>query len=152
MDTKRQRLRRNQLDRQLLSLRDILPQAVPAGGWVRAIREALGMNLSSFARRLHVAVSTAHQLEHAEASGTITLRRLRSAADALECDVAIVLVPRAPLSEIVERRAYQIALARLRRVGHTMTMEEQGVPDHEFDAMVKEAASEMLLKGEPIWE
>lgn len=110
------------------------------------------MSLSVFARRLGVAASTAHQLEQAEVDNTITLRRLRAAADALECDVEIVFLPRAPLCEIVERRAYQKALAQLRRVEHSMSMEEQGVLIPQFDAIVKEVATEMLLKGEQIWE
>ncbi len=152
MDAKRQRLRRTQLDRQLLPLHSTLPKSLPTGGWIKTIREALGMNLAVFARRLGVAASTAHQLENAEAHDTLTLKRLRAAADALECDVAIVFLPRAPLSEIVERRAYLRALNQLKRVEHSMFMEEQGVSTTEFDEIVKETASEMLLKGEQIWE
>ncbi|MBX7135197.1 MAG: mobile mystery protein A [Fimbriimonadaceae bacterium] len=152
MDNKRQSLRRQQLDRQLLPLRDVLPPSAPPGGWVKAIREALGMNLPAFARRLGIAASTAYQLEQAEASGSITLNRLKGAAAAVECDVFVVLVPRSSLNEVVESRAREKALNRLQRVGHTMSIEDQAVSQEEFEDMVKEAASEIRYSGEKIWD
>src|SRR5580658_2841832 len=97
MDRARRLLRLQQLDRQLRGVE--IPQA-PRDGWIRAIREALGLSLEDLAQRLGLASrTTAHQLERAEVSETITLRRLRAAADALGCDLAVVLIPRKPLSE-----------------------------------------------------
>lgn len=126
----------------------------PSGGWVRAIREALGMSLAAFTRRLGLAsASTAHQIEASEAKGTISIHRLRAAADALGCDLAVVLIPRQPLSQLMQDRARQVVAARMRRVGHSMKMEEQGVADASFEAMVEEAANELLRReGARLWD
>ncbi len=154
MDSNRQQLRRRQLDQQLIPLRSALPTAIPAGGWIHAIREALGMSLQTFASRLGLAsASTAHQLERAEVAETITVKRLRAAADALGCDVAIVLVPRVPLADMSEARARKKATDRIQRLGHSMVMEGQGVPYGFQDEMIQKATKDILEKGDPkLWE
>ena len=73
MDAKRRKLRRQQLDAQLLPFANLAAVDPPNGGWVRAVREALGMSLATFAARIGVASSsTAYQLEQAEVDGGIT--------------------------------------------------------------------------------
>ena len=67
------------------------------------------MSARQLAERVGVQVSTLLGAEHNEASGSISLRQLRRVADALDCDVRYVLVPRSPLCERVERRAEAFA-------------------------------------------
>lgn len=145
-------LRRRQLDRQLQTLKGLLP-STPETGWVRTVREALGMSLAAFGRRLGIAQSTAHQIEQAEISGSITLNRLRAAADALGCDVSVVLIPRKPLAEAVEDRAFELARERIGRVGHTMALESQGVSDAVLQEMIGNMAREIVERGDArLWE
>jgi len=97
--------------------------------------------------------STAYQLEQAETDGGITLRRLRVAANALGCDIAVVLIPRIPLTQFAEQRAAEKARERLRRVGHSMTMEDQSVGGPDMDEITRQTAQEILEKGGPaLWE
>ena len=112
------------------------------------------MSLATFATKLGVASSsTAYQLEQAEADGGITLKRLRVAANALGCDVAVVLIPRVPLTQFAEQRATEKARERLRRVGHTMAMEDQGVGGPDMDEITTQTAQEILDKGgSALWE
>ena len=72
-----------------------LPPRPPAG-WLRAIREALGMTSGVLAERLGVTASGARKLEQAEAVDAITLGTLRRVAEALDCDLQYALVPRRP--------------------------------------------------------
>src|SRR5512140_2671138 len=73
------------LDQQLRPLRTMDPLIRPERGWIRAIREAVGMTTGQFAKRLGVAQPRVAALERAEANEAVTLKSLRQAAEALDC-------------------------------------------------------------------
>ena len=66
----------------------------PPSGWIKAVREALGMTSAYLAKRLGITLSTATRLELSEAEDRITLATLRRAAEALDCELHYALVPR----------------------------------------------------------
>jgi transcriptional regulator with XRE-family HTH domain len=66
----------------------------PAAGWLRTVREALGLTLADLAKRLGNSPPAVRSFEQAEAEDRITLASLRRAAAAMGCDVIYVLVPR----------------------------------------------------------
>ncbi|MCF4120547.1 mobile mystery protein A [Antribacter sp. KLBMP9083] len=103
--------------------------ARPAGGWVRAIRSALGMSTTDLARRLGVTPVAVRKLEASERAGTARLDTLARAADAMGCDLVYAFVPRASLEEIVRDQAEKVAAEQLRRVETTMALEDQRVED-----------------------
>ena len=73
------RLRAQQIDRMVQPLRSVkLPR--PPRGWIRALREAMGVSSSELARRLKANRSLASQQEKAEVDDRITLRSLRACA------------------------------------------------------------------------
>ncbi len=117
-----QRLRRRQLDARLAAHPRPAP---PRDGWIRAIREALGMTLAQLGARLGVTPQSVQDLEVRERDGTITLERLRQAADALGCDVVVTVVPRTSLEAIVATQARARLLAERAHVVHTMRLEAQ---------------------------
>lgn len=100
----------------------------PSGGWIRALRTALGMSLQQVATRLGIAKQSMARLEANEATDAITLKSLRRAAEALDCQLVYALVPRegslqAQLQKQATRKARDIVYA----VDHTMQLEAQGV-------------------------
>ena len=99
----------------------------PRLGWVRAIREALGMSASALARRLGMTHAGVRKLEAAESSEAITLGSLRKLAAALDCELRYALVPRTTLSEQLKERAHKVALDQLRPIAHSMALEDQAV-------------------------
>jgi len=124
--------------------RDLAPRraqrvVAPPKGWIRAIRDALGMTTRELADRLGVRQPAIVQLEQAEAAGGITLETLRRVADALGCDLEYALVPRKPLDELVRDQARKKARAQIDRVDATMALEGQRT-----DADVRERELEML--------
>jgi predicted DNA-binding mobile mystery protein A len=74
--------------------------ARPPRGWVRAVREALGMSAAALAARLGTTAGAVTRLEQSEASDRIRLETLRRAADALGCDLVYLLIPRSPLTAV----------------------------------------------------
>ena len=120
----------------------------PRGGWLRAIREALGMSTAQIAGRLGVAQQSIVKFERNEAAGKITLQSLERVAKALGCRVTYAVVPEKPLAEIRRERALALADSLIIPVAHSMKLEAQGVSDKETRRQRKELADE-LLRGSP---
>ncbi|MBI2225187.1 MAG: helix-turn-helix domain-containing protein [Betaproteobacteria bacterium] len=99
------KLRLEQMDAILGDLKVRALPPAPAGGWLRAIRQALGMTTRQLAARVGVQLSTLLTAERNEAAGTIGLNQLRRVAAALDCEVRYVVVPREPLKKRLEKRA-----------------------------------------------
>jgi predicted DNA-binding mobile mystery protein A len=99
--------------------------AVPRGGWLRAVREALGMPRPELARRMGVSYTTVQHIEANELAGTAQLDSVRRAADALGCDLVYALIPRVPLEQQVDAQARKKAAESLAPVEHTMLLEDQ---------------------------
>jgi predicted DNA-binding mobile mystery protein A len=66
----------------------------PRGGWLRAVRKALGLRAVDMAVDLKVTPSMVFQLERSEWENTITLRRLDEVARIMECQLVYAIVPR----------------------------------------------------------
>lgn len=124
--------------------------AKPYGGWVRAIREALGMRAEDLADRMGVSQPSVTRLESNERTGSIRLDTLQRVADALECDVVYALVPRRSLDEMVKQRARTRALERLGRVAHTMALEDQALSSEQLERRVRDIA-DMYLTMPGLW-
>jgi predicted DNA-binding mobile mystery protein A len=131
-----------------------LPPRPPAG-WLRAIREALGMTSTVLAARLEISGSGVRKLEQAEAADAITLGTLRRAAMALDCELQYALVPRRPLREMRRQKALQLAHQWQQRAGRTMALEAQAVgsPAAAADQRLEAIAEEILrTSGTRLWE
>jgi predicted DNA-binding mobile mystery protein A len=122
----------------------------PPKGWIRAIRDALGMSSEQLARRVSLRSQSIDDWEKAEANGSIQLRTLRRAADALDCTLVYALIPKTSLEDTVQSRARKIAKRELRRVAHTMRLEDQGTDEREQEAQINEYIRDNL-KDRDIW-
>jgi predicted DNA-binding mobile mystery protein A len=71
---------------------------MPARGWLRAVREAVGLTQGSVAARASVKRQSYSQFETAEEKGTITLGSLRRAAEAMDCELVYFLIPKESVS------------------------------------------------------
>jgi|SRR5664279_2279549 len=125
----------------------------PSRGWIRAIRETLGMTTRQLADRLGVKQPSLAELETSEAAGTITVKSLERAAEALGCRLVYALVPLKPLAETLKERALQLARRKLTAVEQTMRLEDQEVHGK---AKQREAerrlAEELLRKPARLWD
>lgn len=127
---------RIRLDARLGALQPVDRYAVPPKGWLRAIRDALGMTGAQLGRRLGVSPQSIDALERSEATGTVKLATLRRAAEALDCTLVYALVPNSPLETTVQRRARALAMRELNRVDHTMKLEAQGTEKRAIESKI----------------
>jgi predicted DNA-binding mobile mystery protein A len=121
----------------------------PAVGWLRTIREALGMGAAAVARRLEITASGVRKLEQAEAADAITLATLRRMAEALDCELQYVLVPRRSLSAMRFQQALKLAKEWQQRAGRTMALEDQAIeaPSASTQQRLEAMAQEILDSG-----
>lgn len=142
---------RARLDARLLVLQPVERFRPPAMGWIRAIRDALGMSGAQLARRLGISPQSANALEKSEAGGTIQLDTLRRAAEALDCTLVYALVPNTSLETAVTQRARSVATRDLQRVAHTMKLEDQETGAAGMEERVESYVRDVLRDRE-IWE
>jgi predicted DNA-binding mobile mystery protein A len=141
---------RQRLDDRLLALKPEDRFRPPPKGWVRAIRDAVGMTGVQFAKRLDMRPQSVEALEKSEANGSIQLKTLRRAAEALDCTLVYALVPKSSFGGAVRARARQIAIRDLGRVAHTMKLEAQDTGDANLEARI-EAYIRDVLKERDLW-
>src|SRR3984957_17846674 len=96
---------RRYFDGRLERLRFTPYEPRPPKGWIRAIRQSLGMSSSELATRMGVGQSTISGLERSELRGSIKLDTLRRAARALDCDLVYYLAPRGTLEDVAMAQA-----------------------------------------------
>ena len=145
-------LGRKHLERRLAPLRG-LDFVRPQHGWLRAIREALGMTTRQLAQRMGKVQSAVVDMEKSEARESISLTSLRQAAEAMDCELVYAIVPRVPIDEILRARATELASQQLARVSHTMALENQSLSGTDQEAELERLIDE-LLRGSPtrLWD
>lgn len=139
-------LARRHLERRVAPLRGRQDLLRPPHGWLRAIRDALGMTTRQLARRMGKVQSAIVDMEKSEARETASLAKLREAAAAMDCTLVYALVPNRPINEILRARAEEIAERQLARASHTMALENQGLDQQALTAE-RERLIEELLRG-----
>lgn len=84
------------------------------------------MTMKQLGSRLGMSPQSVLDLEAREQSETISVAKLRQAAEALDCELRIVFVPRPSLEETLRRQATLKAREERDRLTHTMRLEAQG--------------------------
>ena len=148
-------LQRLRLDQQLEPARPALAALRrPRGGWIRAIRVALGMTVQQLAQRAGISQPSVSQMEKSEAAGRIRLDTLQRIADALDCELVYALVPRRPLSEVVSERRKKVAMQRYSRAAHSMALENQldesskTILDAKIEAIIRDIRPQEVWRDE----
>lgn len=136
---------REQLDKKLAFLKDLASSGMPPQGWIKAIREALGLSASQLGKRAGIDQSRISRLENAEKNGDLKLSSLQKIAKALNMKFVYGFVPYGTedtLEAIVRKQAERIALRRIKTLDRTMRLEKQALSAEEQ----KKALNDMIEK------
>ncbi len=139
------KLLREQLDKKLSKLREFSVQGLTSLGWIRTIREALGMTSNDLASRVGVNQSRIIHMEQAEVDGNIKISTMKKIADALEMDFVYAFVPRTSLNDMVREQARLLALKKMERLDHTMRLEMQELSSEEKEKALKDMIDKILI-------
>ena len=137
---------RKQLERRLAPIRH-LQLAPPPRGWIKAIRESLGMSARQLATRMGIGTSRIDVIEKAEVSGATTLRTLRQAATAMNCAFVYAFVPIESLDDILRNRATIKARQEISRLNHTMLLENQSLIKADLDDQQQKTIDRILSRS-----
>lgn len=145
-------LMKRQVIRELQKLTDLKLVIKPSSGWIRTIREALGMTAEQLGKRLHAIQQRVSAIEKAEPIGALRIKTLEEVALALNCDLVYFLVPKQPIEKMLERQAYKIARKRIEQSSHSMDLEEQSISEEEKRRQIDKLAKELLVKkSKELW-
>jgi len=122
----------------------------PGSGWIRAIRQALGLSQADLARRVGVSSGAINKLEHAEVPGGITISKLSQIARALDCSLVYALVPNSTLEETVMKQARSKARELLRHTADTMVLKDQPIDEGRHDEALEITARQLVASGK-LW-
>lgn len=142
------RLMRRQVQERLDSFSNLARESTPKIGWVRLIRDALGISSRKLAQKLGCSQSNVVYIEKSEREGSITLNTLGNTARALNCKLVYCLIPEKPLNQILEDKAREIAVNLVYNVNHSMKLEGQGLPETKLKQQIEDLVQE-FMHGNP---
>lgn len=144
---------RKALDSKIASLPPLQKMQRPHKGWIRAVKEALGMSSKQLAARLGVSSPRITALEKSEVDETVTLASLRRAAEALDCALVYSFVPKGSFEEVLQNRARRIAADIIGKVDHTMRLEAQNLQSDKLNEEIENLAAQILREQHKIiWD
>ena len=123
---KKNKLQIEQLESKIKVYTPITKIAVPPTGWLKAVRLALGMSLQQLANRISITKQSVQEMEQREKDGSISLKSLREAANALDMELVYGFVPKdGSLDALIDRKARELATQIVYRTSNTMKLEDQ---------------------------
>ncbi|NTU70959.1 MAG: mobile mystery protein A [Coriobacteriia bacterium] len=139
---------REVLDRRLTPLQPATQFAPPRLGWIRAIRDALGMSAAELATRMGISGASVRSLEQKELTGGIRVSSLRRAAEAMDCTLVYAFVPNTSLDATVRRQAQRVLDEQIGRTRQTMALEAQ---EGEVRASAVDAQLDSIIGSARLW-
>ena len=129
----------------LKSAKNIVPQS---SGWIKTVREAIGMTVSQLAARLGVTQPRITKMESNE--DNLKLSTMKKAAEAMNCEFVYYFKPRTTFQNLVDEQAQKKAAEVLKTVNVNMSLENQEIAEYE---VVKDFASDLInTKIKQIWD
>ncbi len=125
--------------------------ARPPRGWIRFIREALGMSSKALASRVGVSPTTMSETEKAEYEEGITLKRLRRVAESMDCDLVYYFLPKKPIPELIEQRARYLAEQKLREIQSLVDLDSSSIPEDFIESKIQDEVEELKF-SKKLWD
>lgn len=154
MNTAKQKLVLEQLDKKIHALSSMEASASMSDGWIYTVRKALNMSLRQLAAKMGVTAQNVKKLEQGEKGGSISLRKLKETADALDMKFVYAFLPKdGSLEKLIEKKAAQKAKEIVGRTSHTMSLEDQKNSDQRLQKAVDQK-TEMIVRELPryLWD
>lgn len=147
-------LRRSQLDRKFATLQSHMGSLkMPGKGWVREIRNALGMSLQDLASRLGVIAPRINKIEKDEVAGKVTLETMSKVAEAMNCEFVYFLIPKGgSLQATIEEQARKAASEILKSVNVSMALEDQDTAKSAKAKMLRQVIHELITNERKLWK
>jgi predicted DNA-binding mobile mystery protein A len=139
------KLQLQQLNEKLAQLTDLQHVIVPPIGWIKAIRNGIGMSMEQLGKKLSITKQGVMDIEKREKEGAITIKSMQEIAKAMDMKLVYGFVPNAgSLEQMIETRAIEMAKKIVERTSNTMKLEDQANSKERIEKAIKERASEII--------
>jgi predicted DNA-binding mobile mystery protein A len=136
-----------QLNSKMLAFSSLQKVATPPTGWIKAIRNAIGMSMLQLGKRLSITKQSVQDIERREKDGSISIKALREAARALDMQLVYGFVPNdGSLEELIDRKAKELATQIVQRTSNSMKLEDQENSKQRIEKAIEERAT--IIKNE----
>ncbi len=133
-----------QLNAKLLKFSVLSKIVIPSNGWIKAIRNTLGMSMEQLAKRLSISKQAVSDIERREKEGSITLKSLRELGRVLDMELVYGFVPKdGSLEAMVEKKANELAKKIVLRTSNTMELEDQVNSKERIEKAILERTQEI---------
>jgi len=142
-----------QLSQYLNSIQSFKAIQLPTKGWVRALRDGLGMSRRQLADRLDLSTSRIQRLEEDEVTGAVTVKSLRRTAEAMDCVFVYAMIPRDSLEATIKKQANKKAIQYLQDSSHSMKLEDQAISNKASKEMLETITNQIISKStRTLWD
>lgn len=140
----RKKLLIEQLDQKIAEFKAARLVLVPHKGWINTIRTTLNMTREQLGTKLKLTKGAVQKIEEREATGQITLNKLRDVGQALDMQFVYGFVPRdGTIENLINLKAKKLARKIVLRTNQNMKLEDQGISDSKINDSIIDLANEI---------
>lgn len=133
-----------QLDQKLTNFKDAGMVLVPKKGWVNTIRTTLNMTRDQLGNKLDLTKGAIQKIEEREATGQITINKLKDVGNALNMKFIYGFIPKdGTIESLINLKAEKLARKIVLRTNQNMKLEDQGISEDKIDHSINDLANEI---------
>lgn len=133
-----------QLDQKLQHFKDAAQVVLPPKGWVNTIRTSLSMTREQLGLKLGTTKGAIQKMEEREATGQITINKLKELSRALDMQFVYGFVPKdGSINNLIDKKAESLARKIVLRTHQNMKLENQGISNSKIEDSIVELANEI---------
>ena len=133
-----------QLDQKLANFKDAGMVLVPQKGWVNTIRTTLNMTRDQLGAKLDLTKGAIQKIEEREATGQITINKLKDVGNALNMKFIYGFIPKdGTIESLINLKAEKLARKIVLRTNQNMKLEDQGISEDKIDHSINDLANEI---------
>ncbi|GER60626.1 mobile mystery protein A [Patiriisocius marinus] len=133
-----------QLDQKLAHFKDAGMVLVPQKGWVNTIRTTLNMTRHQLGTKLDLTKGAIQKIEEREATGQITINKLKDVGNALNMKFIYGFIPTdGTIENLINLKAEKLARKIVLRTNQNMKLEDQGISENKIEHSINDLANEI---------
>lgn len=144
----------DQLDQKLAVFKGTEMVLIPQKGWVNTIRTSLNMTMDQLGNKLKLTKGAVQKIEEREATGQITINKLKEVGEALEMKFVYGFVPKdGTIDNLINLKAEKLARKIVLRTNQNMKLEDQGISSKKINDSIVDLAREIKREmRKSLWE
>lgn len=144
----------DQLDQKLAVFKGTEMVLIPQRGWVNTIRTSLNMTMDQLGNKLKLTKGAVQKIEEREATGQITINKLKEVGEVLEMKFVYGFVPKdGTIDNLINLKAEKLARKIVLRTNQNMKLEDQGISSTKINDSIVDLAREIKREmRKSLWE